>query len=88
MPFKQIREKKPPTDSKAVNGESSAGAGQTTLDGRTLLVNGTNGSHGGIVDEVNHEVGDPNAQLEQETKRATAGGNLNEFPGSRDIEMR
>lgn len=93
MPFKQVREKKPLANSKTTNGDGSAGAGQTTLDARTLLVNGSNGtSHGGIVDEMDDGAGgDPNAQLELETKSATAADSSqfqNGWPGSRDVEMR
>ena len=87
VPFKQVREKKAPSNSKATNGESSAGPGQTTLDGRTLLVNGANGtSH---VDDGAEE--DPNAQLELETRRATAGNPSDAqsgWPSARDVEMR
>lgn len=89
VPFKQVKEKKAPTNSKAANGESSAGPGQTTLDGRTLLVNGTNGaSHTGIVDDADDgSAADPNAQLEMETRRATASQGQNGWSGSRDVEM-
>jgi DNA polymerase epsilon subunit 4 len=93
VPFKQVREKKAPSNSKATNGESSAGPGQTTLDGRTLLVNGANGtSHGGIIDDVDDGAEeDPNAQLELETRRATAGNPSDAqsgWPSARDVEMR
>jgi len=92
VPFKQVREKKAPSNSKAADGESSAVPGQTTLDGRTLLVNGANGAqHGGIVDDVDDgSAADPNAQLELETRRATAASASHDQNGwlePRDVEM-
>jgi DNA polymerase epsilon subunit 4 len=87
VPFKQVKEKKAPASSKTANGESSVGPGQTTLDGRTLLVNGTNGTpHSGMVDDVDDgAAADPNAQLEMETRRVTQ--DQNGWSGSRDVEM-
>lgn len=82
VPFKQAKAKKAPS-SKAVNGESSVGPGQTTLDGRGLLMNG---AHGGM--DGSEE--DPNAQLDLETRResaASASDAQNEWSGSRDVEM-
>lgn len=89
VPFKQVKEKKAPTSSKVANIESSIGPGQTTLDGRTLLVNGTNGApHAGIVDDAdNGSTADPNAQLEMETRGATASQDQNGWSDSRDVEM-
>lgn len=94
VPFKQVREKKAPATSKAANGViSAAGPGQTTLDGRPLLVNGANGAaHGGILEDTEDgsSVADPNAQLELETRRATAASApqaQNGWIGSRDVEM-
>lgn len=90
VPFKQVREKKAPSGPRA-NGESSAGPGQTTLDGRTPFVNGSNGlGHGGLVDDGDDAGADPNAQLEMETRRAGIGSkseDQNGWAGSRDVEM-
>jgi DNA polymerase epsilon subunit 4 len=91
VPYKQVREKKAPAGSKTTNGESSAGPGQTTIDGRTPFVNGSNGfDHSGVADDDDGAAGDPNAQLEMETRRATAASTSegqNGWSGSRDVEM-
>lgn len=77
------------------NGESSVEAGQTTLDGKKPIVNGTNGfgSHDAapaIVDD--EDAGDPNDQLAMEIQGArmssgSAGVNGNGEGSSRDVEM-
>lgn len=91
VPYKQVREKKTPATSKTTNGESSAGPGQTTIDGRAPFVNGSNGfDHSGGADDDEGAAGDPNAQLEMETRRATTASTFddqNGWSGSRDVEM-
>lgn len=87
VPFKQVREKKAPAAPKAGNGESSAAAGQATLDGMSAFVNGANGAAGHDAEE--EEVADPNAQLEMEMRGrpASSSGSQNGWSGSRDVEM-
>lgn len=78
VPFKEVKEKKAPTNA-GINGEGSMETGQTTLD--APLLNGTNGtgSHvagaellNGEEKEADEDVGDPNAQLEMEIRGANA----------------
>ena len=43
VPYKEVKEKKTPAGINKTNGESSVEPGQATLDGKKLVVNGTNG---------------------------------------------
>jgi DNA polymerase epsilon subunit 4 len=92
VPYKEVKEKKTPAGINKTNGESSVEPGQTTLDGKKLVVNGTNGfGHAGPsgtgVDE------DPNAQLEMEMEIRGARASIGSSSGyggkepSQDVEM-
>jgi len=91
VPYKEVKEKKTPTGSGKINGESSVEPGQTTLDGKKPIVNGTNGfGHAGPSGPGGDD--DPNAQLEMEMEirgaRASVGssGYGGKEP-SQDVEM-
>lgn len=92
VPYKEVKEKKTPTGPGKINGESSVEPGQTTLDGRNPIVNGTNGfEHTGPSGLVGDN-DDPNAQLEMEMeiRGARASVGLSEYDGkeaSQDVEM-
>jgi DNA polymerase epsilon subunit 4 len=96
VPYKAIKEKKPAAGP-STNGESSnIEAGQTTLDGKKPLINGTNGIGGhartGSLDETDDGAGgDPNAQLEMEIRgagaRLSAGSVGAVVNGQQDVEM-
>src|SRR6187402_3473605 len=69
IPFKEVKEKKSAAGAGKTNGESSIEAGQSTLDGKKPMLNGTNGFGGHAAEPVvvdDEEGGDPNAQLEME----------------------
>jgi DNA polymerase epsilon subunit 4 len=85
VPYKEIKEKKAgPSNSAMINGDSSIEVGQTTLDGKKGVLNGTNGfgSQGPA---------DPNAQLEMEIRGANrksvgSPSGVNGI-GGEDVEM-
>ena len=97
VPYKAIKEKKP-TAGSSTNGESSnIEAGQTTLDGKKPIINGTNGVGGHArtvsLDATDDGAGDdPNAQLEMEIRgagaRMSAGSVGAVVNGQRDVEMK
>lgn len=80
VPYKEVKEKKsingpgPSNSGIAMNGESSAMGGQTTLDGKMSIngtgTNGFSGSNGGPVVIDDEGPADPNAQLKMEIKGA------------------
>jgi len=98
VPFKEIKEKKAgPSNSAMINGDSSIEVGQTTLDGKKGVLNGTNGfgNHGAgpvvIDDDEGDGPADPNAQLEMEIRRANRKsiGSPSDVNGAggEDVEM-
>ncbi|KAF8854189.1 hypothetical protein BDZ45DRAFT_747733 [Acephala macrosclerotiorum] len=99
VPYKSVKEKKPAPGVSA-NGEGSVEAGQTTLDGKKPMMNGSGGmngfaSHGGQVVLDDEDDSNPNAQLEMEIRgagardRTSAGsaGAFSEKQASEDVEM-
>jgi hypothetical protein len=98
VPYKEIKEKKAgPSNSAMINGDSSIEVGQTTLDGKKGVLNGTNGfgSHGAgpvvIDDDEGEGPADPNAQLEMEIRGANrksvgSPSGVNGI-GGEDVEM-
>jgi len=93
VPYKQVKEKKAPQGPYLTNGEGSIESGQTTLDVRATVLNGTNGfGHDGIGDD-DAVAADPNAQLEMEIRGArtstgsTISAPVNGQASSQDVEM-
>ncbi|CZS89147.1 related to histone-like transcription factor [Rhynchosporium agropyri] len=99
MPYKEAKKLASGAAANKKNGESSAEAGQTTLDGSGMknTLNGTNGVEGLINtddttlnDDEEDEDEDPNAQLEKESRRVrlSTGSTISEGQnGDRDVEM-
>ncbi|KAE8447700.1 hypothetical protein EG329_010507 [Mollisiaceae sp. DMI_Dod_QoI] len=94
VPYKAVKEKKVAAGPNT-NGESSVEAGQTTLDGKKPMLNGTNGfgNHPAtvVIDDDDGSMEDPNAQLEMEIRGARiSAGSAGAFSGkeaSQDVEM-
>jgi len=94
VPFKEVKERKNPTNSGKTNGESLVEAGQTTLDGMKPTVHGTNGfGHAGPSGtNGDSEDQDPNAQLEMEmelrgARASVASSGYDGKEASEDVEM-
>ena len=97
VPYKEVKNKKPPGAPAIANGDSSMiEAGQTTLDDKRPLLNGTNGvgGHDGGMDDDDDAatVADPNVQLEMESRGAEGPGvhamSVNGQLVNEDVEMR
>jgi len=87
--YKQVKEKKARDGN--TNGENKEG-GQTTLDSKKPVVNGTNGlGHDSATDDMDEVAGpsDPNTQLEMELRARTSTGSagMNGKATSEDVDM-
>lgn len=91
VPYKQVKEKKAPAGPLATNGEGSVETGQTTLDGKGTVLNGTNGfGHDGTSESIDGSgSGDPNSQLQMEVRGGGGSGpaGVNGVQTSQDVEM-
>lgn len=91
VPYKQVKEKKAPTGPLVTNGETSVETGQTTLDGKGTVLNGTNGfGHDGTRESVEGAgSGDPNSQLQMENRGngSSVPVGVNGVHTSQDVEM-
>ena len=95
VPYKEIKEKKPPPGpAKITNGESSMEHGQTTLYGSRPLppmnMNGMNGfGHDGPAEDgEDGTLADPNHQIEMEIRGARIStGSIGEVMNGQDVEM-
>lgn len=94
VPYKQVKEKKAPQGVTLPNGEGGMETGQTTLDVRPSVLNGSTGTNGlgGHDGAGDHdtEAADPNVQLEMEI-RGAIGHARGALPvngqSSQDVEM-
>jgi len=94
VPYKSVKERKVAAGP-ATNGEGSVEAGQTTLDGKKPMLNGTNGFASHPTAVVIDDDDEPNAQLEMEIRGAgarttsarTAAPAVSGKESSQDIDM-